>query len=278
MNASLIIIKAMANNSRRTLKWLKPSSLRDGLAILKTRHFVLLTLFGICTIFYYFGELVDFAGWEALRWEFWYTVHDIHRLLFLVPIVYAGYFFRVQGAIIVTVASLIVFLPRAILISPFPEPIFRAILSTTVMGVVGSLAGVMRNKQSVAWGIEAPVRNESNSHGKIENGISNEVFTAGDLEIDLSRRVVKLRRQVLKLTPKEYELLSSLVRNSGKVVSHKDILHNVWGSEYNRENEYLRTFVRQLRRKIEDDPSNPHFIVTEQGIGYRFVMPEEHPR
>ena len=100
------------------------------------------------------------------------------------------------------------------------------------------------------------------------------VFTAGDLEVDLSKRVVKRRGQILKLTRTEYELLAYLVLNCGKVLTHRELLQNVWGTEYGEESEYIRTFITQLRRKIEDDPSNPRFIVTEPRIGYRFVKPE----
>ena len=78
----------------------------------------------------------------------------------------------------------------------------------------------------------------------------------------------------MKLTRTEYELLAYLVSNCGKVLTHRQLLHNVWGSEYGEESEYVRTFITQLRRKIEDDPSNPRFIVTEPRIGYRFVKPE----
>ena len=100
------------------------------------------------------------------------------------------------------------------------------------------------------------------------------VFTAGDLEIDFSKRMVKRRGQTVNLTRTEYELLAYLVSNCGKVLTHRDLLHNVWGPEYGEETEYVRTFITQLRRKIEDDPSNPRFIVTEPRIGYRFVKPE----
>jgi len=100
------------------------------------------------------------------------------------------------------------------------------------------------------------------------------LFTAGDLEVDLSKRVVKRRGQILKLTGTEYELLAYLVSNSGKVLTHRELLHNVWGPEYGDEREYVRVFIGQLRRKIEDDPSNPRFVVTEPRIGYRFVKPE----
>lgn len=100
------------------------------------------------------------------------------------------------------------------------------------------------------------------------------VFTAGDMEIDLSRRVVKKRGDIIKLTGTEYQLLAYLVANYGKVLTHRELLHGVWGTEYGEESEYVRVFIGQLRRKIEDDPANPRFIVTEPRIGYRFIKPE----
>ena len=99
-------------------------------------------------------------------------------------------------------------------------------------------------------------------------------FQAGGLEVDFSSRVVKRQGQVVKLTPTEYELLAYLVANRGKVVSHRQILHSVWGPEYGEESEYVRVFIRQLRGKIEEDPSNPQLIRTETRVGYRFVAPE----
>ncbi len=104
--------------------------------------------------------------------------------------------------------------------------------------------------------------------------VATAVFTGGDLEVDLSKQVVKRQGQIVKLTRTEYELLAYLVSNCGKVLTHRDLLHNVWGPEYGQETEYVRTFIGQLRRKIEDDPSNPRFIVTEPRIGYRFVSPQ----
>ncbi len=100
------------------------------------------------------------------------------------------------------------------------------------------------------------------------------VFTAGELEVDLSKRLIKRREETIKLTPTEYQLLAYLISNHGKVLTHRELLHNVWGPEYGDESEYVRTFINQLRRKIEDDPSNPKYIVTESRIGYRFVKPE----
>ena len=100
------------------------------------------------------------------------------------------------------------------------------------------------------------------------------IFTAGDLKIDLPKRVVKQRGRIVKLTSTEYELLAYLVSNCGKALTHKEILRNVWGPEYGEESEYVRTFITQLRRKIEDDPSNPRFIITEPRVGYRFIKRE----
>ncbi len=100
------------------------------------------------------------------------------------------------------------------------------------------------------------------------------VFVMGDLEVDLTRRLVKRRGRLVKLTRTEYELLAYFVANSGKVLTHADLLHSVWGPEYGDEREYLRVFIRQLRHKIEDDPSNPRFILTESRTGYRFFRPE----
>ncbi len=99
------------------------------------------------------------------------------------------------------------------------------------------------------------------------------IFIAGDLEIDLAKRVVKLRGKAVRLTRTEYELLAYLVSNHGKALTHKDLLNNVWGPEYGNEAEYVRVFVNQLRHKIEDDPSNPRYILTEPRVGYRFVKP-----
>jgi DNA-binding winged helix-turn-helix (wHTH) protein len=245
---------------------------RSAFATLKTRHFyILLTLFAVCTLFYYFGELVDLAGWKALRWDFFYDVHDIHRLLFLAPIMYTCYFFGTKAILTVIVASMIVFLPRAIFISPFPDPIPRALLFVVIFGVICLVTRVTRNKLQHRSSAETITTNEINGRVGTDNGIVEAVFTIGTLEVDLSRRLIKRRGQIIKLTPKEYGLLSYLVRNNGRVVRHEELLRNVWGSEYGQENEYLRTFIRQLRLKIEDDPSNPQLIVTEPGVGYRLV-------
>lgn len=93
----------------------------------------------------------------------------------------------------------------------------------------------------------------------------------GDLTVDLAARVVKKDNKVVKLTATEYSLLALMVRNEGKVLTHQYLLNEVWGPSYRNESQYLRVFVAQLRKKIETDPSRPTCIVTESGVGYRFL-------
>jgi two-component system, OmpR family, KDP operon response regulator KdpE len=98
-------------------------------------------------------------------------------------------------------------------------------------------------------------------------------FVSGDLSVDLVRRTVKLRDEPVKLSPKEYELLKLLVMHAGKVLTHKHILGQVWGPAHTEDAQYLRVFVRSLRHKIEADPTQPKFILTEPGVGYRLHAP-----
>jgi DNA-binding winged helix-turn-helix (wHTH) protein len=245
------------------------------------RVLILASLFGICTLFYYFGELVDFAGWEFLRWRIFYDVHDIHRLLFFVPILYACYFWGVKTMIAVTAASLLAFLPRAIFISPFPDPILRSVLFAVAAGFLCYLTRMARHKLQGRGGVENVVGNEKSNFVGVQERIEEGVFIGGDLEVDLSRRLVKRHGKIVKLTLTEYKVLEYMVQNSGKVLTRIEILKNVWGPQYGQESEYVRNFIQQLRRKIEDDPSNPRFIVTEPHFGYRFLesegMPNNHP-
>ena len=93
---------------------------------------------------------------------------------------------------------------------------------------------------------------------------------AGEFRIDLNAHIVRRGGEELRLTPKEFDLLTFLIRNSGKVLTHRALLGAVWGGDYTQQNEYLRVFIGQLRKKIEPDPSKPRFILTEPWIGYRF--------
>ncbi len=98
----------------------------------------------------------------------------------------------------------------------------------------------------------------------------NDLILVRELLIDAETRKVTVRGEELHLTPKEYDLLLYLARRQGKVITHGELLHAIWGPEYGDEREYLRVFVSQIRRKIEDDPLRPVYILTEPGIGYRF--------
>jgi two-component system KDP operon response regulator KdpE len=100
---------------------------------------------------------------------------------------------------------------------------------------------------------------------------SEESIVIGEITLDLARRIVTKAGLVLRLTPKEFDLLQYLMRHAGMAISHTRLLRAVWGPEYGQELEYLRTFMHQLRRKLEDDPSSPEYLLTEPHFGYRFA-------
>jgi two-component system KDP operon response regulator KdpE len=95
------------------------------------------------------------------------------------------------------------------------------------------------------------------------------VFSLGDLRVDLLRRQVFVSDQEIHLTPIEYKLLTTLVRYAGKVVTHRQLLKEVWGPNYTDEAHYLRVYMRQLRNKVEQNPAHPRYLTTELGVGYR---------
>jgi len=100
---------------------------------------------------------------------------------------------------------------------------------------------------------------------------NNPVVKFQDITIDFANRIVKKDGSVIKLTATEYALLSLLAHNDGKVLTHRYLLNQVWGVAHQNESQYLRVFIAQLRKKIESDPNRPSHIITESGIGYRFI-------
>ena len=96
----------------------------------------------------------------------------------------------------------------------------------------------------------------------------------GDLEIDLAGHVVRLRGVEVRLSPTEFSVLKQLITNAGKVLTHRMLLQSIWGPEYGGEAEYLRVYINRLRQKLEPDPASPRYLLTEPGVGYRFVAPE----
>ena len=112
----------------------------------------------------------------------------------------------------------------------------------------------------------------SNRDGGTEN---QQVLHAGDLEIDFVRHRVERKGEQIKLTPTEYKLLQQLAQQAGKLIPHSDLLAKVWGPEYRDETGYLWVYIRALRQKLEEDPSNPRYIISEPGFGYRFQVPKQ---
>jgi len=102
------------------------------------------------------------------------------------------------------------------------------------------------------------------------------VFRSGGLMVDLARRVVTVDGHEVKLTPREYDLLRVLVMHAGKVITHRHLLREVWGPAAVYETHYLRVYVGQLRQKIERDPAQPYYILTEAGVGYRLRLLTEN--
>lgn len=102
------------------------------------------------------------------------------------------------------------------------------------------------------------------------NNDENIVINCGNLTIDFASRTIKKNGEIIKLTSTEYALLALLVKHEGRVLTHQFLLRQIWGPGYINQSQYLRVFVAQLRKKIENDPNHPEYIITASGIGYRF--------
>lgn len=102
----------------------------------------------------------------------------------------------------------------------------------------------------------------------------NPIIDFNNLVIDLSARTVKKNNEPIKLTATEYTLIALFAKNEGKVLTHHYLLNQVWGPSFTNESQYLRVYIAQLRKKLEDDPNRPAYIITESGVGYRFIARE----
>jgi two-component system, OmpR family, KDP operon response regulator KdpE len=100
------------------------------------------------------------------------------------------------------------------------------------------------------------------------------IFTCGEIEIDFARRAVRVQGKPVALTRTEFDLLNRLAVNANRVMSQEELLTAVWGPEYRSDVDYLRAYVRYLRRKLEPDPAHPKYIVTYPGVGYMLACPE----
>jgi DNA-binding response OmpR family regulator len=108
-----------------------------------------------------------------------------------------------------------------------------------------------------------------------EEILTRQQFQAGPIGIDFAQHRVTTGGEAVKLTPTEYRLLSYLATNANRVVTHRELLRAVWGPEYGEETEYLRVYMRYLRQKLEPEPSNPKYLLTQPGAGYMLYQPEE---
>ena len=108
-----------------------------------------------------------------------------------------------------------------------------------------------------------------------EEVLAHHGFKAGPIDIDFAGHKVTFDGQPVKLSPTEYRLLTYLASNAGRVILHRELLRAVWGPEYGDESEYLRVYIRYLRQKLEPDPANPLYLLTQPGAGYTFYQPEE---
>jgi two-component system KDP operon response regulator KdpE len=128
------------------------------------------------------------------------------------------------------------------------------------------------NIRELAARIRSAVRRSSTAQADLEAPIE-----IGDIELDPARRLVLRAGEPIHLTPKEFDLLYFLMAHAGLPMTHVRLLHAVWGPEYGGELEYLRTFVRQLRKKLEEDPAEPEYLLTDSHIGYRFTEAKPEP-
>jgi PAS domain-containing protein len=156
------------------------------------RLYILGLLLLFCSIFYYFGEIVDYFNIDSLRWDIFYAVHDVHRLLFLAPILYAAHVFGVRAAIIITVISGGIWMPRAVFISPYPSPVLRAILFLVAEGLIGYLTASTLKKNRFIEKLENEVRADRDRLQSILRRMSDGVIMVGpDYKIRFANEVMK---------------------------------------------------------------------------------------
>jgi len=120
-------------------------------------------------------------------------------------------------------------------------------------------SGELLARVRVAWRHKSP-------------SLSEPVFINGDISVDFAKRIVRLSDQEVQLTPTEYDILRILVNHAGGVITHRQLLQEVWGEQYGDELHMLHVNISNLRRKIEPDPARPHYIITEPGVGYRLKI------
>lgn len=122
---------------------------------------------------------------------------------------------------------------------------------------------------------ELMARMRSTLRDRVITDIPTNIVEAGSLKINFSKRIVTREEKRINLSPKEYYLLSYFMKNLGSVITHAQLLKEVWGASYTKEHQYLRVYIGALRQKIEADPHYPKYLLTESGVGYRMVDPTQ---
>lgn len=112
-------------------------------------------------------------------------------------------------------------------------------------------------------------------HAHNSKQVHNAIFETGNIRVDMEKRQVWVGNEEIHLTPTEYKLLTTLVKHAGKVVTHSQLLKEVWGNHSNENNHYLRIYTQHLRKKLGDNPMKPQYIITEAGVGYRLIEAKE---
>ena len=136
----------------------------EAVKLIRDRNFwhfyIIACIFVFCSLFYYLGEVLDYFNLSFTGLEYLYTVHDLHRLLFVIPVIYAGYIFRVSGAVVTTALAFLIFLPRALFISPYPDPFLRMFIFTVGAGIMGFLVAKTRNANERKEKLEKTIHTE----------------------------------------------------------------------------------------------------------------------
>jgi PAS domain-containing protein len=132
-----------------------------------------------CGLFYYAGEIVDLLGWDGLRWGIFYVVHDVHRLLFLAPVLYAAHVFGIRATVIIALVSAGIMMPRALFISPYPDPLLRMTLSMAIVGAMGYLTARNRRETRQRRYLEGLLRDERNTLSGILDRMPDGVLIVG---------------------------------------------------------------------------------------------------
>jgi signal transduction histidine kinase len=153
---------------------------------------ILFCIYVVITFFYYFNEFVGLMGISSYTWEISSSVHELHRLLFLIPIIYTAYIFRVKGALISTLVSFLIFLPRALFISPYPDPLLRVIIFIVIACAIGVLTGITRNTAEHHRILELSLKEERDMFYKIlENMPDGVLIISPDYRIQFQNNVIR---------------------------------------------------------------------------------------